>query len=71
MEHVGNPPVPIIHIGEGDVTEPIISLENVDAKWSGEQAENTLTTVNLKILPNKLTAIIGPVAAGKVIFSFL
>lgn len=43
-----------------------IFLEQVTAKWIGEQSDNTLTDINLSVIPGKLTAIIGPVGAGKV-----
>lgn len=46
--------------------KPGIFIKNVSAKWSEDAQENTLTNVNLEVTPGHLTAVIGPVGAGKV-----
>lgn len=41
-----------------------LALENVTAKWDSTQS--TLNSINLRVMKGQLSAIIGPVAAGKV-----
>lgn len=48
-----------------------IALMNAYAKWVPEVSEDTLSNVSMTVTPGKLTAIIGPVGAGKVNISFL
>jgi len=43
-----------------------VAFMNVTAKWTATQACNTLENINITATPNQLTAIIGPVGAGKV-----
>lgn len=43
-----------------------IILKNMYAKWIPEVSEDTLSNINLTVIPGKLTAVIGPVGAGKV-----
>lgn len=43
-----------------------IDVLNVTAKWSEYQNSNALENVNLTVRPGQLSAIIGPVGAGKV-----
>ncbi|PSN47504.1 hypothetical protein C0J52_02254 [Blattella germanica] len=42
-----------------------IKMCNVSAKWSDDVPDNTLTNINLEVLPGQLVAVIGPVGAGK------
>lgn len=43
-----------------------INVSNVTAKWTETQTENSLQSINLTLRPNQLTAIVGPIGAGKV-----
>lgn len=43
-----------------------IVISNVTAKWTDTQTDNTIENINLTVKPGHLTAIIGPVGAGKV-----
>ncbi|GLV41664.1 uncharacterized protein CBL_06893 [Carabus blaptoides fortunei] len=42
-----------------------IVLKHASAKWHGNVADNTLTDINMTVKPGRLTAIVGPVGAGK------
>ncbi|XP_050059315.1 probable multidrug resistance-associated protein lethal(2)03659 isoform X2 [Aphis gossypii] len=42
-----------------------IVISNVTAKWTDTQTDNTIENINLTVKPGHLTAIIGPVGAGK------
>lgn len=43
-----------------------ITIKSGTAKWIGSSNENTLTNINLEVVPGRLVAVIGPVGAGKV-----
>lgn len=47
------------------LSEPGLVLTNVNAKWDSKLTENTLNNINLRVQPETLVAIIGPVGAGK------
>lgn len=63
--------VPIMLEARGDqrviaaANEGIV-VSNVTAKWTDQVSDNTLSHINLRVTPGKLTAIIGPVGSGKV-----
>ncbi|XP_015109425.1 probable multidrug resistance-associated protein lethal(2)03659 isoform X2 [Diachasma alloeum] len=42
-----------------------IVLQNVSAKWSGSEHEDTLTNIDMNIQPGRLVAVVGQVGAGK------
>lgn len=47
------------------LSEPGLVLTNVKAKWMKDSQDYTLDDVNLRVQPETLVAIIGPVGAGK------
>lgn len=47
------------------LSEPGLVLTNIKAKWISDATEYTLDDVNLRVQPETLVAIIGPVGAGK------
>ncbi|CAG9823622.1 unnamed protein product [Phaedon cochleariae] len=51
--------------GVGTQKELGISLTNASAKWSESSMDNTLSDINLKVGPNQLLGVIGPVGSGK------
>ncbi|XP_054272885.1 probable multidrug resistance-associated protein lethal(2)03659 [Macrosteles quadrilineatus] len=42
-----------------------ITVTNAMARWTPEVADDSLSHINLRVVPGKLTAIIGPVGSGK------
>ncbi|KYN17578.1 hypothetical protein ALC57_10155, partial [Trachymyrmex cornetzi] len=42
-----------------------ISIENGNAKWLDYERENTLQSINMKVRPGELIAVVGQVSAGK------
>lgn len=48
-----------------DNNEKGIFLRNASAKWIKNFTENTLNTITMCVKPGRLTAVIGPVGAGK------
>ncbi|XP_054270037.1 probable multidrug resistance-associated protein lethal(2)03659 [Macrosteles quadrilineatus] len=42
-----------------------ITVTNATARWTPEVADDSLSHINLRVVPGKLTAIIGPVGSGK------
>ncbi|XP_050545468.1 probable multidrug resistance-associated protein lethal(2)03659 [Daktulosphaira vitifoliae] len=45
--------------------KPGVVINNIMAKWTNAQVENTLENINLIVTPGRLVAIIGPVGCGK------
>lgn len=43
-----------------------VTISNGTAQWTDQASDNTLSMVNLRVVPGKLTAIIGTVGSGKV-----
>lgn len=43
-----------------------IVIDNVTAKWTNAQTENSLENISLTVTPGRLVGVIGPVGAGKV-----
>lgn len=75
----GGNDVTVATYGNGNDTERLLlssvndggtTVSNVTAKWTdGVQTENVLENIDVTVKPGQLVAIIGPVGAGKVMFS--
>lgn len=46
-------------------SEPAIITTNLTARWDDNHPENTLDNITIQVQPGTLTAVIGPVGAGK------
>lgn len=62
---------PILQVARGDQRTMVVAGEgvtvsNATARWGAQVSDNTLHHVSLRVVPGKLTAIIGPVGSGKV-----
>ncbi|XP_063977971.1 probable multidrug resistance-associated protein lethal(2)03659 [Diachasmimorpha longicaudata] len=42
-----------------------VVLQDVSAKWSGSEREDTLVNINMNVQPGRLVAVVGQVGAGK------
>lgn len=43
-----------------------ITVTNATARWTDQLSDDTLSHINLRVVPGNLTAVIGPVGSGKV-----
>lgn len=43
-----------------------ITVTNATAQWTDQLSDDTLSHINLRVVPGNLTAVIGPVGSGKV-----
>lgn len=48
-----------------------IAMKNINASWTTTAIVNTLHNINIQIKERKLYAIVGPIGAGKVHFTFV
>lgn len=62
---------PILQVARGDQRMMVgagegVTVSNATACWGVQVSDDTLSHINLRVVPGMLTAIIGPVGSGKV-----